>query len=188
MAAIYTKDGRLLYEDGEPQLRHTVRNAHQAGVYFVEADFADADLHDIDLTDAYLNGANLRSANLSGTVLRRAKLIEADLREANCTRADFTQAHLSRADLRGAVVRDADFYGADLSFATLSGVDFTKAVNLEYADLTGTDIIGILHSGRRAKGRVSQVVARAPVDPHANCSYVGRCVLNLLDPHVRACR
>ena len=85
-------------------------------------------LQDADLMDINLNRANLKRANLERANLKGAKLFEVDLGGANLSGAD-----LSGADLKNCLLQQ--FY-----LTENNEVQFTNAVNLKGANLTGTII------------------------------------------------
>ena len=103
--------------------------------YFIDSNFANADLRHADLSNMYMlttnmEGADLRGANLSQTFFTRySNFRGADLRGANLNHTWFTDADLRGADLRGTNVEAIHtLEGADLRGAIVDENFYTKVM------------------------------------------------------------
>ena len=97
------------------------------------SDLNRASLNSADLSGANLTGANVSEANLSGSDLSKANLSNANLQDANLRGTSFRGANLVGANLR-----KASLSLADLGEAHLSGANLTLAINLDEANLNGS--------------------------------------------------
>ena len=88
--------------------------------FYVESNFAGANLCEGDLYECNLARSNLRGANL-----RRATLVG-----ANLERADLRDSDLEDAVLEGANLRSANLEGANLKSANLKGANLDEAKGL----------------------------------------------------------
>lgn len=130
-------------------------------------DLAGKDFSHTDLEGLDLSGKNFRGAKFRGANLRDAKFSGCDLRNADFTDASLAHTNFSGADLRGAKLEGAWLWGTDFTSAKLdekwarlaylvksengqggnfSGYDLSNVVfdshlNLEGANLQGTNLV-----------------------------------------------
>jgi uncharacterized protein YjbI with pentapeptide repeats len=162
-------------------------NTDLSGVNLGGANLSGANLSGTKLTGANLSQANLnnavlRSANLNGADLTGSTVTDADLRgatlsEANLSQADFSRTNLGNGNLKGANLTgtkllaanlgsanltEVNVERADFSQAKLSGADFTNAMNVPTAILTGANLTGANLIGT---GVTASEVAKANSEP-----------------------
>jgi uncharacterized protein YjbI with pentapeptide repeats len=141
------------------------------GILFDKADLQTFNFAGSNLQEAEFGQVNLQNADLSQTDLKKAKLrgnlrgvnlSAADLRRTEIKWSNLSQANFQKADLRGAKLLESDLSNADLEKANLSGVTFWNWIDMNGANLNGTDLTS--SKIMNARGLTCQQIRQAVTD------------------------
>ena len=123
--AISACHGKQIKLDRDANFRLELSGANLAGVYLVNANLANANLHGVNLSDAQLTGGNLSGATFWDTNLRGANLKGGDLSGATFWDSNLSDANLNLGDLSGVSIGRTEVRHTRFWRTELSGTEFS---------------------------------------------------------------
>ena len=125
MTTVSACHARQIKPERDAKFRLELSGANLAGIYLVNANFAEANLRGADLSDAQFEGGNVSGASFWDTNLTGANLKCGDLSHATFWDTDLSCANLNLGDLSGASIGRTDFRNSGLRRTKRSGTEFS---------------------------------------------------------------